>query len=71
MSQATLDRIFDAFFTTKEIGKGTGLGLPTALSIVKAHGGFLTVKSEEGKGTKFSIYFPAVESQESVAAPNS
>ncbi len=67
MSQATLDRIFDPFFTTKEIGKGTGLGLPTALSIVKAHGGFLTVKSEEGKGTKFSIYFPAVESQESVS----
>ena len=69
MSPATLERIFDPFFTTKEVGKGTGLGLSTALSIVEAHDGFLDVKSEVDKGTRFSIYFPAAEKDESVTAP--
>jgi len=71
MSHATIERIFDPFFTTKAIGKGTGLGLSTALSIVKAHGGFLNVKSDVGKGTKFSIFLRASELTESSVGPES
>lgn len=54
-----IDRIFDPFFTTKEPGKGTGLGLSTAMSIIKSHGGFLTVYSEVGKGSNFNVYLPS------------
>lgn len=56
-----LDKIFDPFFTTKEFGKGTGLGLSTVMGIIKSHGGFLTVSSSLGEGTKFQVYLPAIE----------
>ena len=63
MTPEVLGRIFEPFFTTKEIGKGTGLGLSTALTIVRSHGGFVNVYSEPRKGTQFSVFLPAIESE--------
>lgn len=60
MNDETLARVFDPFFTTKEKGEGTGLGLSTALGIIKSHDGTITVESEVGKGSRFSIYLPEV-----------
>ncbi|WP_281558879.1 ATP-binding protein [Thalassomonas sp. RHCl1] len=58
MSKATSKKIFDPFFTTKAVGKGTGLGLSIAFAIIEKHQGKITVNSDEGKGTTFTIYLP-------------
>ncbi|HYR82913.1 MAG TPA: PAS domain S-box protein [Terriglobia bacterium] len=57
-------QIFEPFFTTKEVGKGTGIGLSTSLAIIKGHSGFIDVQSQAGKGTSFTVYLPATESQD-------
>jgi PAS domain S-box-containing protein len=56
-----VEKMFDPFFTTKGPHKGTGLGLSTAHSITKAHGGFINVYSEVGKGSAFKVYIPVAD----------
>lgn len=63
MKAELMEKIFEPFFTTKAPGKGTGLGLFTVQSIVKNHGGFLTMQSEVGKGTAAMVYLPATEKE--------
>ena len=70
ISADSIDRVFDPFYTTKEVGRGSGMGLAVVLGIVKGHGGAIWIKSIPKQGTQVNCYFPAVnaESHEEVRA---
>ncbi len=65
--QDIVDRIFDPYFTTKEKGRGTGLGLSVVHGIVKSHGGAVVCTSVEGEGTRFDVYLPVIDSVKETA----
>ncbi len=69
MDSQTMERIYEPFFTTKEQGEGTGMGLSTVHGIVEDHGGSIDVESAPGEGTTFRILFPRCAGQEKEIAP--
>ena len=70
ISQEMIGKIFEPFVSSKENGKGSGIGLSTVINILKSHQGFLTIESVENQGSTFTVYFPACE-QAPVQLPHS
>ncbi|HNF87522.1 MAG TPA: ATP-binding protein, partial [bacterium] len=58
MSSSVMDKIYDPFFTTRDVGSGRGLGLTEAYGIIQRHHGKIEVWSEVGKGSEFTVYLP-------------
>jgi CheY-like chemotaxis protein len=69
IAPAIMGRIFDPYFTTKEVGKGTGLGLAVVHGIVTQHGGVISVQSVLGQGASFQVYLPVREAEPLLASP--
>lgn len=67
--QDKLNKIFEPFYTTKQVGEGTGLGLSTAYGIIKQTGGFIFVESPPGQGAVFTLYLPAYDKSDLPAPP--
>ena len=63
MDKMTRERIFEPFYTTKNLAEGTGLGLSSTYGIIKGHGGYIAVDSEKGHGATFRLYLPATEKE--------
>jgi len=63
MDAAVMERIFDPYFTTKEVGEGTGMGLAVVQGIIKSHGGAITAYSEPGQGTSFHVFLPIIKGE--------
>ncbi|MEK7670161.1 MAG: PAS domain S-box protein, partial [Bacteroidota bacterium] len=66
MTKDVQNRIFEPFFTTKDQGKGTGLGLSVVYGVINSHNGFVSVQSEPGVGSQFTLYFPLLEETDNI-----